>query len=366
MLDLIDQETSTPHSLTAATIVQESTVIDVAGILRWGGIDAPDILFDPLDLHPQDLDPIKSSGTDILHVPVIYRGDDPHTGTFRALAQWNSLIAGNDRTMMRISGVDDLDHARQTDRLGFILGVHESNHFRSVDDVDLFHALGQRISLLTNNGQNLIGSGFTEISGGGLSNFGRAVVARMNAVGMALDISHCNDRTKIDVLEHSSDPVLISHGNCRALNDNPRLETDDMIRRIAKQGGVIGVCGLRMFLTGSEPTTADAFVDHISHIADIAGIEHVALGIDVPIQGWDSLPEENKFPLPDYMRNEGLQRPLDVEGLTGPDRIRNIAFLMLQRGFAPNEVLAVLGENTRRLFAAAWRSQNAQTRGVAR
>jgi len=342
------------HQEDAAPLVDSALVIDVAGIIRFGDERASRVLFRPLDVSDADLTALSGTGLSALHVPVIYQGRDAFPGTFEIIAEWNAAIAARPDRLRRITVHSDLQRAKEQNCLGIILGVHESNHFRCVEDVDLFHRHGQRISLLTNSQQNLIGSGFTDRSAGGLSNFGYCVVERMNHVGMTLDISHSNERTKLDVLEATTKPVLISHGNCRALNANPRTETDDMLRRLAKCGGVIGISAIRMFVTSEEPTTIDDFLNHIDHVASLVGVEHVGLGIDVPVQGWDSLPPENQFKLPAYMRNEGTQRGLDIEGLAQTDRIYAISAGLLRRGYSDQDVSAVLGGNFSRVFKESW------------
>src|SRR5207302_10662011 len=108
-----------------------------------------------------------------------------------------------------------------------------SDHFRTVEDVDRFYKLGQRVSQLTYI-HNRIGGGSSDGNDTGLSAYGVQVVERMNAVGMAVDISHCGDRTSLDAIEASKKPVLVTHSNCRALVPNSaRCRTDEAIERMA-------------------------------------------------------------------------------------------------------------------------------------
>ena len=118
-----------------------------------------------------------------------------------------------------------------------LLGVQNAEHFRTADDVDLFYAAGQRVSQLTYNARNLIGNGSTERRDEGISDFGVAIVERMNKAGMAVDVSHCGDRTTLDAFEVEKRPVLITHSNCRALvPGHPRCKTDEAIRKMARRG----------------------------------------------------------------------------------------------------------------------------------
>src|SRR5205085_10861828 len=102
-------------------------------------------------------------------------------------------------------------------KLGVLLGLQNSEQFRRPNDVDTFFALGQRVSQLTYNSRNYIGNGSTERRDDGISDFGVAIIERMNKVGMAVDVSHCVDRTTLDAFELSKKPVLTTHSNARPL-----------------------------------------------------------------------------------------------------------------------------------------------------
>jgi membrane dipeptidase len=116
-----------------------------------------------------------------------------------------------------------------------LLGLQNSEHFRRPDDVDFFRGLGQRVSQLTYNARNLIGNGSTERRDEGISDFGVSIIERMNKVGMAVDVSHCGDRTTLDAFEISKKPVLITHSNCRALVPNhPVLKRMRQSRKLVR------------------------------------------------------------------------------------------------------------------------------------
>jgi membrane dipeptidase len=117
-----------------------------------------------------------------------------------------------------------------------------SAQFETVDAVDTCHGYGQWISQLSYNFRSLVADGDFEPHDGGVSEFGGKVIERMNKVGMAVDLGHASDRTKLDACEISKRPMILSHGNCRALNpDAPRTSTDEAIRQLAKRGGVMGI-----------------------------------------------------------------------------------------------------------------------------
>ena len=131
----------------------------------------------------------RNSGLNIIQTTVETIQDTLHD-----YALHNSFLASKHNYFTRIDSVDDFDALIGSDKIGMILGSENSTHFKTLDDVDHYYQLGQRISQLTYNSRNLIGSGATERSDGGLSDYGVNVVERMNKIGMSIDISHCGDR----------------------------------------------------------------------------------------------------------------------------------------------------------------------------
>src|ERR1700721_1656366 len=110
----------------------------------------------------------------------------------------------------------------------------------------------------------------------------------MNSGGMGVDLGHASDKTKLDAIAISKKPVILSHGNCRALNPNaPRTTTDDAIRKLARKGGVMGITDIAFMVKGSEPVRIDDVVDHFDHVRDLVGIEHVGVGWAAGIERHD-------------------------------------------------------------------------------
>lgn len=145
----------------------------------------------------------------------------------------------------------------------------------------MLYRLGVRLITLTWNHRNQLASGQGEgDAGGGLSKFGKAVIEEMNTLKMLIDVSHLNDPGFWDVLQVSRSPILASHSNARALCNHPRNLTDEQIRALADQGGVIGVNFYPYFLDSSGAATIEHVVEHIAYLAKVGGIECVALGSD--------------------------------------------------------------------------------------
>ena len=148
-----------------------------------------------------------------------------------------------------------------------------------LDRLEQLFALGVRSLTLTWNQRNAIASGVGDEEDGGLTPFGRQVVARMEKLGMAVDLAHISPKGFWDVLEAARKPVLFSHGNARALTDHPRNLTDRQLRGLSQNGGLVGVCYVPAFVGLDQ--SVDGVVRHIDYICQTLGTAaHTCLGSD--------------------------------------------------------------------------------------
>jgi membrane dipeptidase len=206
----------------------------------------------------------------------------------------------------------------------------------------------------------MIGNGSTERTDGGLSDFGVAVVDRMNKVGMAVDVSHSGDHTTLDACSVSKQPVLFTHSNCRALNDHPRCKTDEAIKKMAATGGVMGITGVRMFVTAKEPTTIEDALNHYDHVAKLVGVEHLGVGSDIGLDGYDALPEPIRKRLhAGYKSVYAFRDKDDIEGLDHPKRMFDLTEGLIRRGYSDQNIEAILGGNFRRVLKQIWSARQA-------
>ena len=155
----------------------------------------------------------RSSGISVFHHAFGLGGVNAYDSALNYVASSNALVAGAEQYFLRIDSVADFARAKQSGKIGLLIGIQNAEHFRRPVDVDLFFALGQRVSQLTYNSRNLIGNGSTERRDEGISDFGIAIINQMNTTGMAIDVSHCGDRTTLDAFELSKKPVLVTHSN---------------------------------------------------------------------------------------------------------------------------------------------------------
>ncbi|HBB88320.1 MAG TPA: membrane dipeptidase [Blastocatellia bacterium] len=279
--------------------------------------------------------------------------------------------------LMLATSAADIRRAKKQKKIAALMGI-EGGHAieNSLATLREFHRLGVRYMTLTWNNTNDWADSARDVARGevkhhGLTEFGKDVVREMNRLGMLVDVSHVSDETMSDALDVSKAPIIASHSSARALSNVPRNIPDDLLRRIAKNGGVIQVNFYSYFLDAAtigpqgdardkrlkaqqdlltekykndperlaeegdkleaanplSPLALSKLIDHIDYIVKVAGIDHVGLGAD-----FDGAMD---FP-------EGAQ---DVSMLP------NITYELLKRGYSEKDIRKILGENFLRVFA---------------
>lgn len=250
----------------------------------WKELHANSIVIDgtcPLGRKREYLDWYAQGGVTVSVVTVGGIWTHVNAGeTLRALGGWLNYIS--ERPNLRlIRTSEDIRIAKREKKLGILFHFQGTEPLEaSVDLVDAYHALGVRMIQLTYNLKNRVGDGCEERTDCGLSRFGIDLIKRMNARRMVVDCSHTGYRTSMDAMEVSSAPVVISHANSKAVYDCPRNIPDDLIKACAATGGLVGIVGFPGFVDATMRPTLDAYIAHIDHVADLVGIDHVAISTD--------------------------------------------------------------------------------------
>ena len=202
------------------------------------------------------------------------------------IAAWLARVAAPGSPWHIVETVADIHAARVAGKIGLIMGWQNMRGIADrLDRIRFFHRLGVRVMQLTYNERNFIGDGCLEPADGALSLFGRRVVAEMNKVGMAIDLSHVGHRTAMDVAALSARPVLLTHANSKTITDAPRNKHDALIKAVADTGGLIGASVYGPMCWNGDPSRRPALEDfyrQLEHIVGLVGIEHVAMGTDFP------------------------------------------------------------------------------------
>ena len=188
------------------------------------------------------------------------------------------------------------EKAKAAGKLAAILVIENSDGVeRSLNILKSLHHLGVRSIGLTHDPTSWAAAGNAETdSGGGLTRFGVQLVKEMNRLGMLVDVSHISEHGFWNVLEIAERPVIASHSNCKALCGHPRNLTDEQIKRIAQNGGVIGATFVTWFIDDDAPSFS-RYIDHIDHIVNLVGDDHVGIGSDFD-GGGEQLRDATEFP----------------------------------------------------------------------
>lgn len=223
----------------------------------------------------------------------------------------------------------DLDKAGRDGKIGILLTIEDGGVLGDkIENVKKFYDKGVRLVTLTWNHPNAIGypnSNDPEIMGKGLTDFGKEVVREMERLGMVVDVSHVSDGVFYDVAEIATKPFLASHSNSRAVCNHKRNMTDDMIRKLAEKGGVMGLNLGPEFVGAVEGVTRlEDLVTQILHIRDVGGSDVLALGSDFDgVHGALDIAGPQDWPkLEDALKHAGLSDDeLDKMWYTNADRV---------------------------------------------
>ena len=295
-------------------------------------------------------------------------------------------IERHPRDLMLATSAADIRRAKQQGKIAALMGIEGGHAIEdSLPTLREFYRLGVRYMTLTwNNTNNWADANRPPKRHNGLSDFGKEVVREMNRLGMLVDVSHVSDETMSDALDVSKAPIIASHSSARALSNVPRNIPDDLLRRIAKNGGVVQVNFYSLFVDEKTvkpqsderdarikaqqaaidekykddperraeesdkleaanplpPLPISKLIDHIDHIVKVAGIDHVGIGAD--FDGANDMPE-------------GAQ---DVSMLP------NLTYELLKRGYSEPDIRKILGENLLRVMAQAERVARTMSKSI--
>ena len=309
-------------------------------------------------LGPEGFAEIAKSGLTVMETTVGPAGTPTfsYEAAVRDLAGWQGNFAQYPDKLIHIRRSADILQAKREGKLGVLLGFQNGTHLnRVLDNVNFFYNLGIRQIQLTYNELNALGAGSTERKDVGLSDFGVAVVERMNELGMLVDLSHCGVATTLDAIEVSKKPVVFSHSNCRSLNDNPRCKSDEQIKKLTARGGVMGITTVNFFVSKKPRSTLDDYIAHIEHVAKLVGIDHVGIGTDSSIGGWRiSFPTEKAFwdfhAQFKFKPGVDLKWPPFIEEIDVPEKMHIIRKRLVEKRFSQADVDKIMGGNFFRIY----------------
>lgn len=167
------------------------------------------------------------------------------------------------------------------DKIGVIVGMEGIMQLEGVNQLRELYNMGVRHASLTWNEENIYASGLDNPNTRGLTSQGVEILREMEELGMLIDLVHLNEKSFFEVVENTSSPIIISHGNTKTICNHKRNYTDEQLIAISLRNGVIGICGIRSFIaTETKNQNVQYLVKHIDHAVKVMGIDHVGLGFD--------------------------------------------------------------------------------------
>jgi membrane dipeptidase len=293
--------------------------------------------------------------------PTVAIEDTPAT-TKAKMAAWLKKIAENEALLL-VKTVDDIHKAKAEKRMGIILHFQNTKPIgEDLGLIDEYYAMGLRMMQLCYNVQNCVGAGCAVMDDKGLSVFGEQVIRKMEDAGIVVDVTHTGYTTTMEAIETAQKPVVCSHSNADRLSRSERNLKDDQIMAIAQKGGVIGLNGFPPFVARKTRPTVNDLLEHADYIAKLAGIDHVALGLDYwqGMAGIAGLPKA--WLIYGFLVLRGIWSPKmyppppwhHPAGIETPQQLPNLATHMLRRGYSEEDVHKVLGGNWLRVFKEVW------------
>lgn len=320
------------------------------------------------------LDYWRRGGVRVGHT-TLFGGGQPGTA-------WDTLIDGFGRAGRMLDALNgalvlartaaDIEQAHRDGRFAIMYNIQNAEPLGDkLDRVDTLHGLGLRSMQLTYNLRTRFGEGCLEINDGGISRFGEALIHRLNQRRIMVDVSHGSPKTASDAVAASSVPVIASHTAARALSGHARGLPDDVLKTIADRGGYIGVLMLPAFILPpggdgraekvGKPAgwaTLDTVADHVLHILNLVGSDHVGIGTDwgkpyyTSLEWAPSMVNEptSGFDWVGWRPHDKFDPNMQVVGMENWDKWPNLTAALLRRGIAEQTVIKIIGGNFLRVF----------------
>jgi len=266
----------------------------------------------------------------------------------------NQLMRDNAELVRPVLTTRDITRAKEEGKTGIILGFQNAYAFEdNLGYVEVFKKLGVGITQMCYNTQNLVGTGCYERDGG-LSGYGREVIAEMNRVGMMCDLSHVGSKTSEEVILESKKPVCYSHCLPTGLKEHPRNKRDDELKFIADHGGFVGVTMFTPFLRAGVNATIEDYVEAIVYIMNIVGEDAIGIGTDFT-QGQDEAFFEWLTHDKGYARRlTRFGEIINPKGFRTIGEFPNLTQALLDHGLSEPVVRKIMGENWMRTLKDVW------------
>jgi membrane dipeptidase len=285
-------------------------------------------------------------------------------GTFEEavadIAAAQALIARYPDRFIKVTRHDDMERAKRENKLAVIFSFEAASMLGDkIERIEMFRQLDVLIMQLSYNHKTPFGCGCLDGDTDGVTELGRQAIAKMNALGVALDLSHANVRTTADGIAMSSKPPVFTHAGCRSVFAHPRNKQDREMKALADKGGVMGIYMLPFLTVDTrQPMLAD-YMQHMVHALDVCGEDHVGIGTDTMFfEVTDSDMKEMKKEEEDRKKAgvsaPGENRPPYIPDINTPRKLERVADALLKHGYSGRVTDKVLGLNFSRVFKEIW------------
>jgi membrane dipeptidase len=295
--------------------------------------------------------------------------DGTATITSKAGWKWDDIIydlgmrlsdIAHQDFIVRGETLDDIRRAKENGQLAFIASLEAATAIENeVDRLDILYGLGIRQSGIAYSEANTLGSGLKEARDGGLTEFGRQAVRRMNKLGIAIDVSHSGDQTSLDTIEVSDKPIFITHAGARGLWDTKRMKPDSVLKAMAAKGGVIGIeAAPHTTLTKKHPKhSIESYMEHFEYCVDLIGIDHVAFGPDTLFGDHVGLHHyfARQLSIKSAHGAQAFEEVEFVDGIENPaEAFPNIVRWLVKHDYSDGDIGKAIGGNVMRVLEEAW------------
>lgn len=229
--------------------------------------------------------------------------------------------------IVKVNEKEDLLKIINENKVGTVLAIENASAIEGkIENIEYFYNKGVKCMSLVWNEDNDLSCGALTKNDTGLTTLGKMAIKEMNKLNMQIDVSHISEKGFYDICKITDNPIIATHSCVKKICNHPRNLSDEQIKEIARQGGIIGVCFSSSFLNETGIATSKDIAYHIDYIANLVGIEHVALGSD-----FDGLSREHY--------------PLDVKGVKDICKILNE---LKNLGYSEEDICKVAGQNANR------------------
>ena len=292
----------------------------------------------------------REANLDAVHVTVVYHEDFDE---FKIkLLDWEKKFKENSDLIFLGKSFEDIKKAKNEGKTAMFFGFQNCSPIE--DDINLIEKIydhGCRFMQLTYNNQSLLASGCYEKNDSGVTNFGREAIKEMNRLGIVVDMSHSGEKSTLDAIDLSQKPIAITHATPSFWHHNKRSKSEDLLKTLAKSGGMLGLSIYPHHLKDGTHCTLDSFCEMIARLTDIMGIKNIGIGSDLCLNQPDNVVE--------WMRNgtwtktknlgEGSKNnqgfPKQPTWFKDARGFKNIEIGLQKIGFNDSDINAILGNN---------------------